>query len=117
MANSVVIGLKHSEQNGKFSPRFGIRTFRIIGLGINCLIALLPLLAYGAGPSTPEDWQRMYEACLQGAAVAADRQGMRQDFPSRFCGCVRDNLRSTAEPQRDAAFPAIRDRCIQQATQ
>ena len=67
------------------------------------------------GPSTPEDWQKMYESCLQGAAVVTHQQNLGWDFPTKFCACARDQLKSTPERDRDANFPAIRDLCLGRA--
>jgi hypothetical protein len=69
-----------------------------------------------AGPSTPEDWQKLYDACFQGAQVVASQQGLGPDFPAKFCTCTRDDLKSTPEDEWDAQFPAIRDRCLRRAT-
>jgi hypothetical protein len=70
-----------------------------------------------AGPSTPEDWQKLYAACFQGAEVVAGQQGLGAGFPAKFCSCTRDDLKSTPENERDAQFSAIRDRCLRRATE
>jgi hypothetical protein len=65
--------------------------FRGIGLAGSALrwlvIVALPFPTIAAGPTTPEDWQTLYNACLEGAkTVARDRQ-LSADFPAAFCGC------------------------------
>jgi hypothetical protein len=77
---------------------------------------LITLPAAVAGPSTSEDWQKLYDACFQGAQTVASQQGFGPDFAAKFCGCTRDDLKSTPEDERDAQFPAIRDRCLRRAT-
>lgn len=72
--------------------------------------------ATSAGPSTPEDWQRMYDACAKGVQSAATDRGLSPEFPVKFCGCLRDTLSITPEPERDAQAPVISDRCVQFAT-
>jgi hypothetical protein len=41
---------------------------------------LITLPAAAAGPSTSEDWQKLYEACFQGAQTVASQQGFGPDF-------------------------------------
>jgi hypothetical protein len=80
------------------------------------LLAPLAFSATAAGPSTPEDWQRLYAACLEGAQTVATQRGLGPSFPATFCRCIRDDLKGVPEADRDAQSPAIRDRCLQRAT-
>jgi hypothetical protein len=67
----------------------------------------------GVGLQTPEEWQQMYDACLQGAAYVAGQRNLTVEFPALFCSCVSDDLKRTPNADRNAQFPAIRDRCLQ----
>jgi hypothetical protein len=116
------MGLKQNGQHGRWSPSFGIKTRPIIGFASLFLAAILLLTAVptlppaAAGPSTPEDREKLYAACLQGAEAVASQQSLGPGSPAAFCGCVRDDLKITPEGDRDAKFPAIRDYCLNRVT-
>lgn len=88
----------------------------VFGLALLCLDVSRPP-AFAAGPSTPEDWQKMYDACFQGMQTVARQKGLGHDFPARFCGCARDELKRTADKDRNAAYQGIQSYCLQRATQ
>jgi hypothetical protein len=79
------------------------------------VFVIFPALA--AGPSTPWDWQKMYNACLQGIGTVSQQMNLGQGFAPTFCACVRDSLQQTPEADRDAKYQAIQDRCTQSAKQ
>src|SRR6267154_1424975 len=45
--------------------------------------------AHAAGPSTPEDWQKMYDASLEGTRPVSQKMNLGQAFGPTFCACVR----------------------------
>jgi hypothetical protein len=68
--------------------------------------------ANGAGPSTPEDWQKMYAACVEGAQILANQRGFSPDFPARMCGCLREELRKLPLASLDAMYDTIQELCL-----
>jgi hypothetical protein len=77
------------------------------------LIVLATPPALAAGPSTPQEWQRMYDACVQGTGPVAQKMNLGPEYAPAFCSCVRENLQKTAEAERDSKFTAIQGQCMQ----
>ena len=64
-------------------------------------------------PSTPQDWQKMYDACLEGVKPVAQQQNLPPTFAPAYCTCVRDSAKTLPRAEWDKPFPAdIRERCI-----
>ncbi len=81
-------------------------------------LALIPFMTFpasAAGPSTPQEWQQMYDACVEGTQAVSQKMGLGPGYAPAFCACVRENLQKTAETERDAEFRAIQNRCMQSA--
>lgn len=68
--------------------------------------------SYATGPSSAEEWQQMYVACVQGSASIAQKMNLGSEFPKRFCACVRDHLQNTPESIRNSKFDAVQAQCI-----
>jgi Rap1a immunity proteins len=79
MANCVVIGFKHPGQSGRFSPRFGIRTRGIGGLGMKFLaMSMFAAMMLAAVPAraasiTGYDLYRQCTAIGDSEDAASDR--------------------------------------------
>src|SRR5207249_5789747 len=68
-------------------------------------VVLYCLATNAAGPSSPEDWQKMYAACLEGIGQSAAAMKLGTDFAPKFCGCVRDKIQKIPEAERDFQYP------------
>jgi hypothetical protein len=65
----------------------------MIGLTMTALNA-----ANAAGPSTPEDWQKMYEACVIGTMPMLSLKNLNANL---ICGCIKDEMRKLPPDQFD----------------
>jgi hypothetical protein len=62
-------------------------------------------------PLTPQEWQKMYDACLEGGRAVAQQLNLPPEYAPTFCTCARDNLKTLAPAEWDTRFPVIRERC------
>src|SRR5579862_1556385 len=72
--------------------------------------------ALAAGPATSQDWQRLYDACLEGTRRTAKAGGLTPDAAPAICACVRDSLQGTPKADWDAKFRGILNTCVQSAS-
>jgi hypothetical protein len=115
MANCVVIGFRQCGQNGKFNPRFGIRTRRIVSgkgssrrlaiaalLGLSCLRTIVQaetgydLLRRCDGAEDPNNPVRYQDSAFCQALFTAYRMEQIQPLPfktARHCSAFLSHHR------------------------
>ena len=81
------------------------------------LLALLILLAASApcsadAPSSPAEWNQMYEACVEGVSKIAPSIRLPSGGAQATCACIRDRLQRVPRSEMDQRFPQIRDECL-----
>ena len=79
------------------------------------LLALLTSPVRAERPVTPQDWPKIYDACLEGVRIAAQQLKVGPAYAPTYCTCVRDNLKMVAQAEWNARFPVIDERCTQLA--
>jgi hypothetical protein len=77
------------------------------------LFVLLTIPPLAAQPSTQQDWQRMYDACVAGVGPVFQKKGIGPEFASRVCVCIRDGLQKTAASEMNTKYEGIQKGCIQ----
>jgi hypothetical protein len=77
------------------------------------LLALATIPALAAGPSTPQEWQRMYDACVEGASAVSKQKGLGPGFAPQVCACVSENLQKIPASELNSKYQTIQNTCIQ----
>jgi hypothetical protein len=77
------------------------------------LFALLSIPPLAAQPSTQQDWQRMYDACVAGAGPVFQKKGVGPEIAPRICLCIRDELQKTPAAEMNTKYEGIQNGCIQ----
>jgi hypothetical protein len=69
-------------------------------------------------PSSPEDWQKMYNACLQGAqGVAQQLKISDKQFAPTYCACLRDKAKTMTPAEWEKPLSQVtNNQCIALAT-